>query len=116
VEFRILGPLEVVEDGRQIDLGGAKQQGLLACLLLHANEVMSSDGLIDALWEEGPPETGAKALPVYVSQLRKALGKERLETKAPGYRLAVVEDELDLHRFRRLATDGLTQEALSLWR
>jgi DNA-binding SARP family transcriptional activator/tetratricopeptide (TPR) repeat protein len=116
VEFRILGPLEVVEDGRQIDLGGAKQQGLLACLLLHANEVMSSDGLIDALWEEGPPETAAKALQVYVSQLRKALGKERLQTRPPGYLLRVDGDELDLVRFERLVAAGEFREALSLWR
>src|ERR687888_901597 len=115
MEFRILGPLEVLEDGRQIDVGGAKQRALLAILLLHANEVVSSDRLIDALWEEKPPETALKALQVYVSGLRKVLGKERLETRPPGYRLRIAQDELDLARFQRLAeTDP--REALALWR
>jgi YVTN family beta-propeller protein len=115
MEFRILGPLEVLEDGRQVDLGGAKQRALLAILLLHANEVVSTDRLIDALWEEEPPETAQKALQVYVSHLRKALGRERVETKAPGYRLRAAEDEFDLERFQILAeTDP--REALALWR
>jgi DNA-binding SARP family transcriptional activator len=115
MEFRLLGPLEVVEDGKQIDVGGAKQRALLAILLLHANEVVSQDRLIEALWEEEPPEKAQKALQVYVSQLRKVLGKERLETRAPGYRLRVGEDELDLDRFQRLA-DAEPREALALWR
>jgi DNA-binding SARP family transcriptional activator/tetratricopeptide (TPR) repeat protein len=116
MEFRILGPLEVLEDGRQIDLGGAKQRALLAILLLHANEVVSTDRLIDALWEEAAPETGRKALQVYVSQLRKALGKERIITRSPGYRLEVEAGELDLARFQRLLEEGKPSEALSLWR
>jgi DNA-binding SARP family transcriptional activator len=115
MDFRILGPLEVSDDGRQLDLGGGKQRALLAILLLHANEVVSSDRLIEALWEEEPPETAQKALQVYVSGLRKALGKERLETKPPGYRLRVQEDELDLARFQRLAEER-PRDALSLWR
>ena len=116
MEFRILGPLEVLEDGRQIDLGSAKQRALLAVLLLHANEVVSTDRLIDALWEDDSPETGRKTLQVYVSQLRKALGKERLQTQAPGYMLRVEQDELDLARFQRLLAEGEQHEALSLWR
>jgi DNA-binding SARP family transcriptional activator len=115
VEFRILGPLEVLEDGRQLDLGGAKQRALLAMLLLHANEVLSQDRLIEAVWEEQPPETAPKALQVYISRLRKTLGKERLETKARGYLLRVAEGELDLERFQRLA-DERPKEALGLWR
>jgi DNA-binding SARP family transcriptional activator len=115
MEFRILGPLEVLEEGGQVDLGGAKQRALLAILLLHANEVVSQDRLIEALWEEDPPETALKALQVYVSQLRKVLGKERLETRAPGYRLRVTEGEFDLERFQRLA-DERPREALVLWR
>jgi DNA-binding SARP family transcriptional activator len=115
MEFRILGPLEVSEEGRQVGLGGGKQHALLAMLLLHSNEVVSSDRLIDALWDEDPPETAQKALQVYVSGLRKALGKERLETRPPGYRLRVAEDELDLARFQRLAEEQ-PREALALWR
>ncbi len=116
MEFRILGPLEVLHDGRQVDLGGAKQRALLAMLLLHPNEVVSSDRLIDALWEDDAPETGRKALQVYVSQLRKALGKERIATRSPGYRIQVEAEELDLIRFERLVAAGQAREALSLWR
>ena len=61
MEFRILGPLEVVEDGHVLDLGGQKQRALLAVLLLHANEVVSADRLIGALWPDRPPETAGKA-------------------------------------------------------
>jgi DNA-binding SARP family transcriptional activator/tetratricopeptide (TPR) repeat protein len=116
VEFRILGPLEVFSDGQALDLGGAKQRALLAVLLLDANNVVSTDRLIDALWEDEPPETAAKALQVYVSSLRKLLGKERVETRPPGYRLAVAADEFDLERFRELQEGGRPAQALALWR
>src|SRR5262245_42529663 len=116
MEFRILGPLEVLSAGQTLDLGGTKQRALLAMLLLHANEVVSSGRLVEALWEDEPPETAEKALQVYVSQLRKLLGKERLKTKAPGYSLRVGSDELDLARFQSLQEEGRLHEALSLWR
>ena len=116
MEFRILGPLEVVKDGHPLDVGGGKQRALLAILLLDANRVVSTDRLIDALWEEAPPETAGKALQVHVSQLRKILDKERLQTKAPGYLLRLAEGELDLDHFQRLFGDGKFQEALALWR
>ena len=116
MEFRILGPLEVLEDGRPLELGGQKQRALLGVLLLHANEVVSQDQLIEALWEERPPETAPKALQVYVSQLRKLLGKERLETRAPGYILRLAPEEFDLGRFERLLDEGKAREALALWR
>ena len=116
MEFRILGPLEVVADGATLDVGGPKQRTLLAALLLEANRVVSCDRLIDALWEEAPPEKAQKALHVYVSQLRKLLGSERLETKAPGYLLRVEPDELDLERFERLHDEERFHEALALWR
>jgi DNA-binding SARP family transcriptional activator len=116
MEFRILGPLEVSSDGRLVELGGAKQRALLAVLLLEANSVVSKDRLIDALWEDAPPESVAKALQVYVSALRKVVGRERLQTKAPGYVLSVADDELDLERFRLLQERGRPAEALALWR
>ncbi len=116
MEFRILGPLEVVADGKPLDVGGRKQRTLLAMLLIEANQVVSSDRLIDALWDEAPPETALKALQVYVSQLRKLVGRERLETKAPGYRLRVEPHELDLGRFDQLEKRGTFAHALSLWR
>src|SRR5690349_15303143 len=110
MEFRILGPLEVLSDGRVLDLGGPKQRALLALLLVEANRVVPIDRLIESLWEAKPPETAQKALQVYVSQLRKLLGRERLHTKAPGYLLRVEPDELDLARFRRLQADGRLRE------
>ena len=116
MEFRILGPLEVVEDGRPVSIRRGKEQALLAYLLLHANEVVPSGRLIDALWDERPPPTASKILQNAVSHLRKQLGDGRLLTRDPGYLLRVEEGELDLQRFERLARDGRREEALTLWR
>ncbi len=116
MEFRILGPLEAISNGQALDLGGAKQRALLAVLLLHANEVVSQDRLIDALWEDSAPEAAHKSLHVYVSGLRKLLGKERVQTKSPGYLLHVEDGELDRERFRRLREQGSLADALALWR
>jgi DNA-binding SARP family transcriptional activator/class 3 adenylate cyclase len=116
MEFRILGPLEAISDGQALELGGAKQRALLAVLLLRANEVVSQDRLIDALWEDGAPEAAHKSLHVHVFGLRKLLGKERVQTKSPGYLLRVEDDEFDLERFRRLREQGSFSEALALWR
>jgi predicted ATPase/DNA-binding SARP family transcriptional activator len=126
MEFRILGPLEVSDGERSIPLGGAKQRALLAVLLLHANEVVSTDRLIDDLWGEHPPETASTALQGYVSRLRKVLGAEALVTQAPGYVLQVDGHDFDLDRFHALldqaresgaavAAERL-REALALWR
>jgi DNA-binding SARP family transcriptional activator/class 3 adenylate cyclase/tetratricopeptide (TPR) repeat protein len=116
MEFRVLGPLEVASAGGLLDLGGAKQRALLAMLLLDANSVVSTERLIEALWEDDPPETAQKALQVHVSGLRKVLGRERLLTREPGYLLRVGDDELDLARFERLRDEGRLAEALALWR
>jgi YVTN family beta-propeller protein len=116
VEFRILGALEVVDDGRPVSIRRGKEQALLAYLLLHANEVVSSGRLIDVLWDERPPPTAAKILQNAVSHLRKQLGDGRLLTRDPGYLLRVDEGELDLQRFEELATEGREEEALALWR
>src|SRR6476646_2092197 len=104
MDFQILGQLEVLDDGRPQALGGASQRALLAILLLHANEVVSNDRLIDALWDSEAPSSGATALQVRVSQLRKALGPAagRLVTKPPGYVFQIERGELDLQRFSRL--------------
>ena len=116
MDFRILGPLEVLDDGRALDLGGAKQRAALAMLAVHANRVVAQERLIEALWDEEPPETARKALQVYVSQLRKVLGRERLETKPRGYLLRLEPDELDLTRFELLRDSGKPGQALQLWR
>src|SRR6478672_2843136 len=114
MEFRILGPLDVVDGERVVALAGPKHRALLAMLLLHANEVVSTERLIDALWEEKPPQKARKTLQVYVSQLRRDLKNDRVQTRAPGYLVCVEEDEFDLARFQRLVEDGRLKEALSL--
>jgi len=106
VKFRILGPLEVEDSAREIQLGGAKQRALLALLLLHANEVVTVSRLIDALWTEAPPADAAKALQVHVSRLRRALGSDVLRTRPGGYLLAVEDESFDLRRFEEHATAG----------
>ncbi len=116
LDFRILGPLEVVDDGVELELGAQKHRTLLAVLLVHANEVVSTDQLIEALWEDTPPPRALKALQVYVSQLRKLIGRERLQTKTPGYLLRLAPDELDTARFERLIDEGQPRAALDLWR
>jgi YVTN family beta-propeller protein len=129
VEFRILGPLEVWKDGRRVELGVGKQRALLAVLLLRANQVVSTDELIDALWGANPPPTAHKALQGGVSQIRRALGSAAVLTRPPGYSLSVDRDSLDADSFERLLADGrrlahddpargaeLLRGALALWR
>jgi YVTN family beta-propeller protein len=116
MDFRILGPLEVLDEGRPVAIRRGKEQALLAYLLLHANEVVPSGRLIDVLWNERPPPTASKILQNAVSHLRKQLGDGRLLTRDPGYLLQVDEGELDLQRFEQLAKEGLDEEALKLWR
>jgi DNA-binding SARP family transcriptional activator len=126
VEFHILGPVEVVEHGRVLPLGGSRQRALLALLLTRANEVVSADRLIDELWPAEPPQNAANALQYHVSQLRKSLGADAIVTQPPGYVLRVGPNELDLLRFERLVSEAahaapdaaseLLREALALWR
>ena len=130
MKFRILGPLEVSDGSGQVFLGGGKPRALLAVLLLHPNEVVSTDRLIDELWGEDSPERAAAALRVNVSRLRKALPQDVLATKSPGYVIRVEPEELDLHSFERLVDEGRSllarglpadaserlRVALSLWR
>ena len=105
-EFRLLGPLEALIDGNSVNLAAAKPRALLALLLLSRNRVVPTETLIDELWGDEPPARATKTLQVYVSQLRKELGPERLVTRAPGYELRVSEDELDLDRFEKLAAEA----------
>jgi DNA-binding SARP family transcriptional activator/tetratricopeptide (TPR) repeat protein len=116
MEFRILGPLEVSDNGERIELGARKQRALLVVLLLDANRVVARDALIEALWGERPPATATKALQVHISQLRKALGRERIVTRSSGYELRLDPDELDADRFERLVAAERYGEALELWR
>jgi predicted ATPase/DNA-binding SARP family transcriptional activator len=132
MDFRILGPLEVDEAGRAIRIVGGRQRALLAILLVHANEPVSTDRLIEELWDERPPKSVRKGLQVLVSRLRKALGEgsARVVTQANGYLLRVGPGELDLDRCERLGRQGREalasgdcgpaaeqlREALGLWR
>ena len=133
MEFRILGPLEVLEDGRPLALGRLKERLVLAVLLLHANEFVSRERLIDELWGVSPPPTARKAVNVYISKLRQTLtrdGHEPIATEDGGYRLVLDAELLDASRLRRLvgeareqmdagdveAASGLLQKALALWR
>jgi DNA-binding SARP family transcriptional activator len=111
LDFRLLGSLEVFEGARSVVIGSGKRRSLLALLLLHGNEVLSADRLIDELWGEDPPPTAAKGLQVYVSQLRKELqnGADRdgvLVTRANGYVLVLGPDDVDVHRFERSVDAG----------
>ena len=125
LRFGLLGPLEVERGEDRLAVRGSRQRALLALLLLHANEVVSRERLIDGLWGDDPPETAANALQVAVHGLRRVLGATRIETRGSGYLLRVEPDELDLDRFRRLverargrdadAAEPLA-EALALWR
>jgi predicted ATPase/DNA-binding SARP family transcriptional activator len=115
VDFRLLGPLEVEAGGAVLPVGGPRQRALLAYLLLYANEVVSDSRLIDALWGEEPPSRAANSLQVAVHQLRKLLGRERIETVGDGYRLRLEPGELDLERFGELLERN-PATALELWR
>ena len=133
IEFRILGPLELSSDGRLLPLGSPKQRALLALLLVHANETVARDRLIDELWAD-PPVTVESALDVYLSRLRRLLeaagARGALVREAHGYRLRVGPEQLDANRFERLVSEGSDalaagdaelaaerlRQALALWR
>ena len=129
MQIRILGPLEVSDDGRVVELGAGRQRALLALLALHAREIVATDRLIEELWGGSPPPTAAKALQNLVSQLRRSLGADSIATRPPGYSLRLDADDLDARRFERLAAEGhrlleedpgragqTLIEALGLWR
>jgi DNA-binding SARP family transcriptional activator/tetratricopeptide (TPR) repeat protein len=134
VEFRILGPLEVIHDGRAVPVGGSRERAVLALLLASANRVVSAERLADDLWCGRPPERAAHSLQVFVSRLRKALreagGDGIVVTRPPGYVAEIPPERLDAGRFETLVAAGRLQagkgtpeqasatlrEALALWR
>ncbi|MGH8775275.1 MAG: BTAD domain-containing putative transcriptional regulator [Jiangellaceae bacterium] len=132
MEFRILGPLEVVAGGESLGLGTPRQRTLLALLLIRAGEVVSSDRLVEDLWGGDPPGTARHTLQGYVHRLRRVMGADawRLVTRSPGYQLEMSAGELDAQRFQDLAEEGrralvrgeprtaadLLAPALGLWR
>ena len=106
MEFRLLGRLEVVDDGRVVPIERQRARAVLAFLLLHANEPVSGERLIDEIWGPEPPKSATASLQNYVSHLRKALGREVLATEPGGYVLRVDPERFDLARFERLVTDA----------
>ena len=130
MEFRVLGPMEVLVGGRPAELTARRPRTVLAALLLRAGEVVPADALVEAVWGGAAPASAASVLRVYVTQVRRALGDGRVVTRAPGYMLLVEEGELDSDRFERLFADGrlaladgnpglarrLCADALELWR
>ena len=138
MEFRLLGPVEVMREQRPVPLGGPKQRAILAMLVIHANEVVSADHLADVLWGDAPPADPGSVLHVYVSNLRKLLEPERpaaappqvLLTKRPGYFLQAEPDRVDALHFGALVVEGrralaahaparaagILRQALGLWR
>jgi len=130
VRYGILGSLAVWDDDRELPLGGPRQRAVLAILLLRANELVPTEAIVDRLWEERPPATAVKAVQVYVSQLRKALGEGAIETRPSGYLLRLDPGSLDALRFEELLAEGrgllaggapgeaaaVLRRALALWR
>jgi len=122
--------LEVVDGDQRLGLGGPKQRAVLAILLLHRGEVVSTDRLIDELWGERPPARASKTVQVYVSNLRKELGDGLLVTEGRGYLLRARSGQLDLDSFQQLVAEGRQalrdgnaqlgsdrfRRALALWR
>lgn len=126
MDFRILGSLEAWDGERQLELGGPKRRAVLAFLLLHANEVVAVDRLVDQLWGDKAPRNATAALHTHVSRLRKELGPEIVARRDWGYVLHTEQGELDLERFERLVAEAENlpaperaeklREALALWR
>jgi DNA-binding SARP family transcriptional activator/WD40 repeat protein/energy-coupling factor transporter ATP-binding protein EcfA2 len=129
MEYRVLGPVEVLDAGRPVPLGGYRARLVLAVLLSRPGQALPAEWLVDAVWGERPPRTARRTLQVYLTRLRGLLGEEVVHTTPGGYRLAVAEDDLDTHRFAALADRGhallpadpaaasdLLHRALDLWR
>ena len=129
MDFLVLGPVAVLAAGEPVRLGGPKQRLVMAVLILGANRVVSAERLIEQVWGDAAPETARGTLQAYISRLRKALGSERIEARAPGYVLQAERDEVDADRFERLVVDSqrrlesdpqaavrLLDTALSIWR
>lgn len=138
LRFRLLGPFEVLRDGRSVGPAGPKRRGLMAILVLRANHAVPAADLIDGLWAADPPPSAANLVQIYVSAWRKVVEPDRagrgsggrLATVGLGYRLRVEPGELDLDQFTEAVADGEMAaatgdhrsgaaqlgEALALWR
>gem|GEM_PF-1396546 len=125
-QFRVLGQLEALADGRPVDLGGPRQRAVLAVLLAHANQPVSTERLVTGVWGADAPPTATKTAQVYISRLRRTLGDDSLATTAGGYVLRVASGAVDVddaELLRKRARDAgpreagtLLREGLALWR
>jgi class 3 adenylate cyclase len=130
MEFKVLGPLEVIGPSGRIKIGSGLQRAILALLVLRVGETVSTDHLIDEVWGDDPPPSAKHAVGVHVSRLRRALGVDCIESQPHGYRLRAEGSVIDLGRFEALiaeasqafavgdpqaATDALAV-GLALWR
>ena len=130
LEFRALGPIEVLRDGQPIDLGKGRERVLLAALVVAAGQPLSTDELLEALWGTRYPTTAVEMVRNYVGRLRVRLGDGVVATTPGGYRLAIEETVIDISRFEQLAEEGIgalehgdperaaevLRSALALWR
>ena len=103
VTYQLLGPVTALVDGRPADLGGPRQRGVLVVLLSDAGRLVPATHIVDAIWGDEPPASAANLVQRSISQLRKALGKDAIETRGAGYMARIEPDALDLHVFERLA-------------
>lgn len=129
MEFRLLGPVEIVTDQQPEAVAAARQEVVLVMLLLQVNHVVSVNRLIDALWANHPPVTAKSQVMITISALRRRLGKDVIVTQPPGYCIQIPPEDIDLSRFNDLAAAGaaaagwqpgeavrLLRQALGLWR
>ncbi len=106
IEVRLLGPVDARDDGRALDLGAPKARAVLALLALNHGRTIAAPRLVEDLWGDRPPASAAKALQVYVSQLRKALGQGAIATEVHGYRLASTASTVDVADFEARVAAG----------
>jgi predicted ATPase/DNA-binding SARP family transcriptional activator len=116
LRFGVLGPLEVLREGRPVVVPAGRRRAVLACLLVHAGRPVAADVLVEAAWREDLPEDPRAALNTVLSRLRATLGAHAIVSEAGGYALAVGEDAVDAHRFEALRASSRLGEALALWR
>src|SRR5215468_10002321 len=115
MEFRLLGPFEVVRDGTPAGIGAARQRTVLATLLLASNRTVAVSRLIEALWDEDPPRTAKSQVHICVSALRRQLsdagGTSPIATRPSGYLISVPDDAVDVRRFEILVAEGAAAAA-----
>ncbi len=110
MEFSVLGPLEVRQEGRVVPISGQLRKSLLGILLLNRGRITPVASLIDGMWPDEPPRSAVENIRTYVCQIRSVFEScgepDRVETHSCGYRFEVDEGELDLNRFLVLADGG----------